>query len=108
MIPIFNSMTGFTRKFQYPNVSETLATEWGGVNNCRMFVSDQGSISPGASMNSADIANNFICAKEAYKVVWQAGGKMKFIYFLLDITMIQRCLDIQQRVIFTKVSASTK
>jgi N4-gp56 family major capsid protein len=80
MIPVFNSMTGFTRKFQYPNVSETLSTEWGGVNNTRMFVSDQGSISVGASLNNADVANNFICAKEAYKVVWQAGGKMKFIY----------------------------
>lgn len=80
MIPVFNSMSGFTRKFAYPNVSETLSTEWGGVNNCRMFVSDQGSITPNSSLSSADVANNFICAKEAYKVVWQTGGKMKFIY----------------------------
>jgi N4-gp56 family major capsid protein len=80
MIPTFNSMTGFTRKFAYPNVSETLSTEWGGINNCRFFVSDQGSITPGASLAGNDIANNFVCAKEAYKVVWQAGGKMRFIY----------------------------
>lgn len=80
MIPTFNAMTGFTRKFQYPNVSETLSTEWGGINNCRFFVSDQGSITPNASLAGNDIANNFFCAKEAYKVVWQAGGKMKFVY----------------------------
>lgn len=80
MIPVFNSMTGFIRKFSYPNVSETLSTEWGGCNNTRMFVSDQGSITPASSLNSADVANNFVTAKEAYKVVWQAGGKMKFIY----------------------------
>lgn len=80
MIPSFNSMTGFTRKFQYPNINDTLSTEWGGINNCRFFVSDQGSITPGASLAGNDIANNFVVAKEAYKVVWQAGGKMKFIY----------------------------
>lgn len=80
MIPTFNNMTGFTRKFAYPNVAQTLSTEWGGINNCRMFVSDQGSITPNASLAGNDVANNFVCAKEAYKVVWQAGGKMKFVY----------------------------
>lgn len=80
MIPTFNSMSGFTRKFQYPNINDTLSTEWGGINNCRFFVSDQGSITPSASLAGNDIANNFVVAKEAYKIVWQAGGKMKFIY----------------------------
>lgn len=93
MIPVFNNMVGFTRKFQYPNVSETLSTEWGGINNCRMFVSDQGSITPNASLAGNDVANNFVCAKEAYKVVWQAGGKMKFVYlppgYLNDPAMLR-------------------
>jgi N4-gp56 family major capsid protein len=80
MIPILNQMTGFTRKFQYPNVSETLQSEWGGVNNVRFFISEQGSISAGASLLGNDIANCFVSAKEAYKVVWQAGGKARFIY----------------------------
>lgn len=80
MIPILNGMTGFTRKFAYANVYDTLQSEWGGVNNVRFFVSEQGSVSPSASLLGADVANCFVAAKESYKVVWQAGGKMRFIY----------------------------
>lgn len=80
MIPVLNSMTGFIRKFQYPNINDTLSTEWGGVNNTRFFVSEQGSITPSASLLGQNIANCFVAAKEGYKVVWQAGGKMRFVY----------------------------
>jgi hypothetical protein len=80
MIPVMNGILGFTRKFQYPNIRDTLATEWGGVNNVRFFVSEQGSVTPNASLLGQDVANCFVAAKEAYKVVWQAGGKAKFIY----------------------------
>lgn len=80
MIPVLNNIQGFVRKFAYPNVEKTLSSEWGGINNIRAFVSEQGSITPNASLAGNDIANNFVCAKESYKVVWQAGGKMKFIY----------------------------
>ena len=80
MIPVFNNMTGFVRKFQYPNIEKTLESEWGGVNNVRMFVSSQGSVTPNASLAGNDVANNFVSAKEGYKVVWQAGGKARFIY----------------------------
>ena len=80
MIPIMNNMTGFIRKFQYPNIKDTLSTEWGGANNVRFFVSEQGSVTPNASLLGNDIANCFVAAKEAYKVVWQAGGKARFIY----------------------------
>ena len=80
MIPVLNNMSGFIRKFQYPNVNEVLATEWGGVNNTRFFISEQGSVTPSASLLGNDIANCFVAAKEGYKVVWQAGGKARFIY----------------------------
>jgi N4-gp56 family major capsid protein len=80
MIPVMNNMTGFIRKFQYPNIKDTLSTEWGGANNVRFFVSEQGSVTPNASLLGNDIANCFVAAKEAYKVVWQAGGKARFIY----------------------------
>jgi len=80
MIPSLNAIEGFVRKFQYPNVKNTLSTEWGAVNNIRAFVSEQGSITPNASLAGNDVFNNFVVAKESYKVVWQAGGKMKFIY----------------------------
>jgi len=69
MIPVLNGITGFVRKFQYPNISQTLSTEWGGVNNVRYFVSEQGSITPNASLLGNDVANCFVAAKEAYKVV---------------------------------------
>lgn len=80
MIPVLNNIQGFLRKFQYPNVDKTLSTEWGGVNNIRFFVSEQGSVTPNASLMGNDIANCFVAAKESYKVVWQAGGKARFIY----------------------------
>lgn len=80
MIPVLYNMTGFIKKFQYPNISQTLTTELGGANNIRFFVSEQGSVSPNASMLGNDVANCFVAAKESYKVVWQAGGKARFIY----------------------------
>ena len=80
MIPVLNNLTGFVRKFAYPNVNVTLDSEWGAVNNTRFFVSSQGSVSQSASLLGNDVANCFITAKEGYKVVWQTGGKAKFIY----------------------------
>lgn len=80
MIPVLNDIDGFIRKFQYPNVNVTLASEWGAVNNVRFFVSEQGSVTANASLNGDDVANCFVTAKEGYKVVWQAGGKARFIY----------------------------
>lgn len=80
MIPVLNSIDGFIRKQFYPNVNETLSSEWGAVNNMRFFQSSQGSVSTNASILGNDIANCFISAKEGYKVVWQAGGRARFIY----------------------------
>lgn len=80
MIPVLNNIQSFTRKFQYPNIDKTLSVEWGGVNNIRFFISEQGSVTPNASLLGNDIANCFVSAKEGYKVVWQAGGKSRFIY----------------------------
>ncbi len=80
MIPVLNNMTGFIRKFAYPNIERTLESEWGGINNIRAFVSSQGSIASNASLLGNDIANCFVTAKEGYKLVWQAGGKAKYIY----------------------------
>jgi hypothetical protein len=80
MIPVLYNMTGFIKKFQYPNISQTLSVEIGGANNVRFFASEQGSVSPNASLLGNDIANCFVSAKEGYKVVWQAGGKARFIY----------------------------
>lgn len=80
MIPVLYNMTDFVKKFQYPNISETLQTELGGAHNVRFFVSEQGSVSANASLLGNDVANCFFAAKEAYKVVWQAGGKSRFIY----------------------------
>ena len=80
MIPVLYNMTGFIKKFQYPNISQTLSVEIGGANNVRFFASEQGSVTPNASLLGNDVANCFVAAKEAYKVVWQAGGKARFIY----------------------------
>jgi len=80
MIPVLNNIAGFVRKFAYPHIDKTLAAEWGGVDNVRFFISEQGSVTPSASLLGNDIANCFVAAKESYKVVWQAGGKARFIY----------------------------
>lgn len=39
------------------------------MNNVRFFISEQGSVSPNASLLGNDVANCFVSAKEAYKVV---------------------------------------
>lgn len=81
MIPVLNNISGFRRKFEYGTGSiDTLSSEWGGVNNVRAFQSSQGSISPNASLLGNDIANCFITAYEGYKVVFQAGGRARYIY----------------------------
>lgn len=82
MIPVLNNLQGFVRKFQYPNVSETLSCEWGGVNNIRFFVSEQGSVTPNASLAGNDVANCFVSAKEGYKVV-KVSDHYKFL--LIDL-----------------------
>ena len=69
MIPVLNNVQGMIRKFQYPNVNDVLASEWSGVNNIRFFISEQGSVTPQASLLGNDIANCFVVAKESYKVV---------------------------------------
>jgi len=81
MIPVLNNITGFRRKFEYgTGAINTLSSEWGGVNNVRTFVSSQGSVTPDGSLLGNDVANNFITAQEGYKVVFQAGGRAKYIY----------------------------
>lgn len=81
MIPVLNNITGFRRKFEYGTGSiNTLSSEWGGVNNVRVFQSSQGSVSPDASLLGNDVANCFITAQEGYKIVFQAGGRAKYIY----------------------------
>jgi N4-gp56 family major capsid protein len=81
MIPVLNNIQGFRRKFEYgTGAINTLSSEWGGVNNVRAFISSQGSVSPSASLLGEDIANCFITALEGYKVVFQAGGRAKYIY----------------------------
>jgi N4-gp56 family major capsid protein len=81
MIPVLNNMQGFVRKQNYGTGSiGTLSSEWGGLNNVRFFTSSQGSISFNASLMGNNVANCFVTAKEGYKVVWQAGGKARFLY----------------------------
>ena len=78
MIPVLNNIQGFVRKFQYSRIDETLQVEWGGVNNVRFFVSEQGSVTPTASLLGNDIANCFVSAKEGYKVVRVRPDHYKF------------------------------
>lgn len=80
MISAYYAMPEFTRKFRYPDVKSTLSSELGAINNMRVFISSKGSITPSASLLGNDVANNFVVAKEGYKVVWRQGGKAKFIY----------------------------
>lgn len=81
MIPVWNDITGFRRKFEYGTQAiNTLSSEWGGVNNIRMFQSSQGSITPSSSLLGNDVANCFVTAKEGYKTVFQSGGRAAIYY----------------------------
>lgn len=81
LIPVLNGIQGFRRKFEYGSgVANTLSSEWGGVNNIRCFVSSQGSVTPNASLLGNDVGNILITAQEGYKIVFQAGGRAKYLY----------------------------
>jgi N4-gp56 family major capsid protein len=89
MIPVLYNMSGFIKKFQYPNISQTLSVEIGGANNVRFFASEQGSVSPNASMLGNDIANCFVAAKEGYKVVRVRPDHYKFSLIDLETYVMQ-------------------
>jgi len=76
MIPVLNNMQGFVKKFQYPNVNETLQTEWGGLNNVRFFISEQGSVTPNASLLGNDIATASFALKRATKWFGKLAGRL--------------------------------
>ncbi len=78
MIPVLYNMTDFIKKFNYPNINDTLQSEIGGAHNVRFFVSEQGSVSTAASLLGNDVANCFVAAKESYKVVRVRPDHSKF------------------------------
>ena len=80
MIPVLWGIEGFQRKQYYPGRNYSLNSEVGAVGNVRFFESSQGSVSSNASLLGNDVANCFVTAQEGYKVVWQQGGRAKFIY----------------------------
>lgn len=82
MIPVLYDMDGFTKKFNYAGIKDTLSSEIGAANNVRFFVSEQGSVTQNASLAGNDVANCFIVAKEAYKVV-KMSDHYKFL--LIDL-----------------------
>ena len=94
MIPVLYNMTGFIKKFQYPNISQTLSVEIGGTNNVRFFASEQGSVTPNASLLGNDIANCFVALKKLTKLCGKQGVKLALSICLLDITTTHVCLVI--------------
>ena len=80
LISSLDNINGFISKFNYPNANDTLASEWGSVNNVRFMVSSVGSISPNASLMGNDVYNVFIQGMEALACVEQDNYSASFIY----------------------------
>jgi N4-gp56 family major capsid protein len=71
---------GFIQKWNYPNQSSTLDSEWGTVANIRFLLSSIGSTTANASLLGATVYNTFVCGRESYCAIEQDGYSSQFIY----------------------------
>lgn len=75
-----NNVQGFTHKNSYPSQTNIGRSEWGSVGNLRFWISSVGSVTPGSSVNGADVYNNFVTGMEAYTYIEQDHYNATFIY----------------------------
>jgi len=75
-----NSVNDFLHASKYPSQASLLPSEWGSIQNLRFFVSSDGSITPNASANGADVLNIFCVATEGVMMVEQDRYRSQFIY----------------------------
>ena len=75
-----NAVNDFLHASKYPSQASLLPSEWGSIQNLRFFVSSDGSITPNASANGADILNIFCVATEGVMMVEQDRYRSQFIY----------------------------
>lgn len=71
---------GFIDAAQYPNGRTPLPSEWGNIASLRFLLSTDGSITPNASGNGADVVNIFCLAQEATACIKQELYGAKLIY----------------------------
>jgi len=80
LIGQLDNVNGFIQKWNYPNQSSTLDSEWGTVANIRFLLSPIGSTTPNASLLGATVYNVFCVGREAYASIEQDGYSASFIY----------------------------
>lgn len=80
LIGQLDTVTGFLQKWNYPNQTSTLESEWGTVANIRFLLSSVGSITPNASTLGSNIYNTFVCGRESYCCIEQDGYSSSFLY----------------------------
>lgn len=80
LIGQLDNINGFVQKWNYPNQQSTLDAEWGTASNVRFLLSSIGSITPNASLLSANVYNIFVTGREAFAAIEQDGYSAAFIY----------------------------
>lgn len=72
--------SGFLSSFNYPSRSSALLSEYGAVNNIRIFTSSESAVSRGTSALAADVYYNPVMGRQAVTHINQDGYSMQLIY----------------------------
>jgi N4-gp56 family major capsid protein len=78
--PAFDGLDKFTSSWNYPNQNDVIYSEYGAVNNMRIFTSSESAVQRGVSMNGQDVYNNMAVARESYAHIDQDGYSSQLLY----------------------------
>ena len=79
------NLDGFIPTAQYPNQSNVLTTEFGSFGYTRWLLSSNGSVTPNASANGANVYSNFVVGMESYGTINQDNYSSRFLYIPPEI-----------------------
>lgn len=81
MEPDLDGLEEFKSNWEYPNHENVGESEYGSVRNVRFFTSSEAAVQRNASaINSADVFNNMVVARESYGHIDQDGYSTQLIY----------------------------
>ena len=79
--PTFDAIQQFTSSWNYPNQNDVIYSEYGALLNTRILTSSESAVQRNASgVNSADVFNNMMIARESYAHIDQDGYSSQLIY----------------------------
>lgn len=76
----FDQVQNFTSTWNYPNLADTLYSEYGTIGNFRILTSSNSSFVEGASMNGRRVYQNVFSGHQGYAHILQNGYSMQLLY----------------------------